>query len=246
MRPAHRVRSEALASTVCKVTRRACLQGGRRSSGTPRQLQPAEQNQPSYARAPPLRATPVLPRRPRPGAQQREVQGEASRVPGETGARRARSPAPQASRTAPLGASMRPRAARAPPPSSTIPAGPGPWAAGTCAGGVRRSESLRGCWEADTSPALKLLPLGHLRGSRELPLRRLGSSGRQTLGSPRALGRDVSSQRLGEGKFASIIPTAFLASAGEQPEDASDTQASFWTTLGSTLACVPSPPSTHR
>lgn len=144
MRPAHRVRSEALASTVCKVTRGACLQGGRRSSGTPRQLQPAEQNQPSYARAPPLRATPVSPRRPRPGAQQREVQGEASRVPGETGARRARSPAPQASRTAPLGASMRPRTARAPPPSSTSPAGPGPWAAGTCAGGVRRSESLRG------------------------------------------------------------------------------------------------------
>lgn len=110
------------------MTHRACPRAGHRSSGAPRQLQPAEQNQqPSYARAPPLRATPAPPRRPRPGAQQREVQGEAGRVPGETGARRARSPAPQASRTAPLGASMRPRAARAPPPCSTSPAGPRPW-----------------------------------------------------------------------------------------------------------------------
>lgn len=199
----------------------------------------------SYARAPPLRATPVLPRRPRPGAQQRGVQGEAGQVPRETGARRARSPAPQASRTAPLGASMRPRAARAPPPCSTSSAGSRPWVAGPCAGDAQRSQSLRGCWETDTSPALELLPLGHLRGSGELPLRRLGPvpSGRQTLDSPRASGRDVSSQRLREGKFGSIIPTAFLASAGEQPEDASDTQASFWTTPGSTLACVPSPAS---
>lgn len=236
------------------MTRRACPLAGHGSSEAPGQLQPAERNQqPSYARAPPLRATPAPLRRPRPGAQQREVQGEAGQVPGETGARCARSPAPQASCTAPLGASMRPRAARAPPPCSTSPAGPRPWAASTCARGgcggeARRSQSQRGCWEADTSPALGLLPLGHLPGSGELPLRRLGPvpSGCQTLGSPRASGRDVSSQRLREGKFVSIIPTAFFASAGEQPEDVSDTQASFWTTPGSTLACVTSPASTHK
>lgn len=72
------------------------------------------------------------------------MQGEAGRVPRETGARHARSPAPQASRTAPLGASMRPRAARATPPCSSSPAGPLPWVAGTCAGDAQRSQSLRG------------------------------------------------------------------------------------------------------
>lgn len=36
-----------------------------------------------------------------------------------------------------------------------------------------------------------------------------------------------------EGKFGSIIPTAFFRSSGEQPGDVPDTQASSWTTPGS-------------
>lgn len=101
--------------------------------------------------------------------------GRGRPVPGEPGARRARSPAPQASRTAPLGASMRPRAARAPPPCSTSPAGPRPWVAGTGAGGggARRSQSLQGvsgCWEADTSLALELLPFRPPPGLRRTSL----------------------------------------------------------------------------
>lgn len=113
--------------------------------GAASQLQAAKRAQPSYTRGWPLRATPVPPRRSHPGAQRQEVQGEASQVPGEAEVRRARSPAPQASRTAPLGASMRPWAARTPPPRSISGAGPSPRPRARARGwrGGKRSQSLR-------------------------------------------------------------------------------------------------------
>lgn len=117
-----------------------------------------------------------------------------------------------------------PRAARMPPPRSTSRAGPSPRPRARARGGWG-SQSLR----SEHLSCLGALPLGHLRGSGELPLRSLGPVpyGRRTLGSPRASRRDVSSQCGREGKFGSIIPTAFFGSSAEQPGDASDTQASF-------------------
>lgn len=111
-------------------------------------------------------------------------------------------------------------------------------AASTCAGGGGgRSQSLR----SGHLSCLGALPLGHLRSSGELPLCSLGPvpCGRRTQGSPRASGKDVSSQCGREGKFGSIIPTAFFGSSAEQPGDASDTQASFCTTPGSFAPPLP-------
>lgn len=222
----------------------------------PRQLQPAQRNrQPSYARAPPLRATPAPPRRPRPGAQQREVQGEAGRVPGETGARRARSPAPQASRTAPLGASMRPPAAREPLPRSASPAGPRPLAAGTCAGGtVGRASEVK-------VTAGVLLGSGHLSCLGASPfrpppgLRR--SSLRRLWPCPLWMPDSGFSASFRKGRFFSTPPRRESLGASSRLISSPALESSLRThptprhpsgrLQGAHLACVsPSPASTHK
>lgn len=133
------------------------------------QLQAAERAQPSYTRDPSLRATPVPPRRSRPGAQLQEVRGEASRVPREAKARPRAAGEPHSPLRrlhAPLGSQSTAASLNQPrwtPATSTC--GEEGVAEVTVTAGVQGSGHLS---------CLSVLPLGHLQCSGELPLHSLG------------------------------------------------------------------------
>lgn len=197
--------------------------------------------------------------RQRPGAPQEEVRGAARLVPREAGAQRARSPAPLVSRAAPVAlpcAQGRPESSYPqrvqPDPSSSS-------AASTCAGSAPRSRSLRSGGKKlqrpldipspGRTPATSPSPQGTSRAPRNSEralLRRLGPVPSRCPES--SLRRSVNLRQgclhphaAAKQSLGSVIPTAFLASAGEQPGGITNTRASSSTTPGSAPGPVPFP-----